>query len=146
MSGKIEKIWIKRVRRGPMDSVPSAKLIADSGLEGNAKQGGGRQVTIIGQEVWQNIMERLGSVLDPATRRANILVSNFPLQNSRGKILQIGSYRLEIMGETKPCNLMEESLTGLKDSLYPNWGGGAYAKVLDDGEIHVGDELKWQDA
>lgn len=146
MSGKIEKIWIKRVRRGPMDSVASAKLIANSGLAGNANQGGRRQVTLIEKEVWREIMNRLGADLDPSTRRANILVSNFPLQNSRGKILQIENCRLEIMGETKPCNLMEESLTGLKDLLYPNWGGGAFAKVLDDGEINVGDELRWQDA
>lgn len=145
MSGKIEKIWIKRVRRGPMDSVVGATLIADRGIEGNANQGGRRQVTLLEKEVWEAIMDRLGAELDPSTRRANVLVSNFPLQDSRGKILKIGNCRLEIMGETKPCNLMEESLTGLMDLLYPDWGGGAFAKVLDDGDIQVGDELRWQE-
>ncbi|MGH1362121.1 MAG: MOSC domain-containing protein [Calditrichia bacterium] len=144
-TGKLEAIWIKRVRRGLMDSKPTAKLITNHGLEGNANQGGRRQVTLIEKEVWQAVMERLGAELDPSTRRANLMVSNFPLQDSRGKIVKIGNCLLEIMGETKPCNLMDESLMGLKDMLYANWGGGAFAKVLNDGEISVGDTIEWKE-
>ena len=44
---KLEAIWIKRVRRGKMDPVLTAELIAGKGIVGNANQGGRRQVTII---------------------------------------------------------------------------------------------------
>ena len=51
--GALEAIWIKRMKRGPMDSVESAVLEMEVGLVGNVNQGGRRQVTIIEREVWE---------------------------------------------------------------------------------------------
>jgi len=58
---------------------------------------------------------------------------------SHGRILQIGNCRLRVFGETKPCELMDAFLPGLKAAMYENWGGGAFAEILDDDEIAVGD-------
>ena len=55
-SGTLEAIWIKRMKRGPMDSVEMATLEKGVGLMGNANQGGRRQVTIIEREVWERLM------------------------------------------------------------------------------------------
>lgn len=52
----------------------------------------------------------------------------------------------EVRDETAPCNLMDEMHPGLKDALRPDWGGGAFGYVLDDGEIAVGDEVGWVDS
>ena len=30
--------------------------------------------------------------------------------------------------------------------MFPEWRGGAFAEVLDDGTIRVGDEIAWEDA
>jgi hypothetical protein len=46
-TGKLEQIWIKRFKGGPMDRKNAARLHAGAGLEGNANQGGKRQVTIL---------------------------------------------------------------------------------------------------
>lgn len=143
MTGKLEKIWIKRARRGPMDAREHAPLVAGKGLRDNANQAGKRQVTIIEKEVWARHMKELNADLDPATRRANLMVSGMPLADSRGRILQIGNCRLRILGETKPCERMDEALPGLKAVMWGNWGGGAYAEVLDDGEISVADVVEW---
>ena len=32
--------------------------------------------------------------------------------------------------------------SGFKDALKPNWGGGTFGYVIDDGEIAAGDEVR----
>jgi MOSC domain-containing protein YiiM len=144
-NGQLEAIWVKRARRGPMDAVGSAALIAGRGIEGNANQGGKRQVTIIEQEVWERLMRELGSSLPGLTRRANLMVSGVPLVASRGRTLQIGACRIRIYGETKPCERMEEALPGLQAAMYNDWRGGAFGEVLNDATIRVGDPVIWVD-
>jgi MOSC domain-containing protein YiiM len=142
MNGRLEAIWIKRVHRGPMDAAAAAMLVAGQGIEGNANQGGRRQVTIIEKEVWDQLMAETGASLDPATRRANLMISGVSLRDARGKVLRIGNCRVQLLGETKPCERMEEAQAGLRAAMYPQWNGGAFGAVLDDGEIRVGDPVE----
>jgi MOSC domain-containing protein YiiM len=144
-SGLLRAIWIKRAHRGQMDSSDRAALRAGRGISGNADQGGRRQVTIIEQEVWDELMRKLNSSLPSSARRANLVVSGVVLAESRGRILRVGPCRIRIWGETRPCEQMDEALAGLRDALRTNWGGGAFGEVLDDGEVAVGDPVGWDD-
>ena len=145
MVGRLEAIWVKRAKRGPMDRNESATLVANRGIVGNADQGRRRQVTIIAQERWAALMAEVGATLDPSARRANLMVSGVDLAHSRGKTLQIGSVRIQIYNETRPCERMEEAHPGLQAAMKTEWGGGAFGIVLDDGEIHIGDPVQWVD-
>jgi MOSC domain-containing protein YiiM len=142
-NGTLIAIWIKRMHKGPMDAAQCAQLQAGRGIVGNADQGGKRQITIIEQEIWQQLMDQLKSSLPAATRRANLMISGLSLGESRGRILAIGDCRVRIYGETKPCERMEAALPGLRAAMQPNWGGGAFAEVLDDGDIAIGDAVRW---
>ena len=142
--GKLEAIWVKRVRRGRMDPVDRAQLMADKGIIGNANQGGRRQVTIIEREVWEKLMIQLGAAADPAARRANFMISGASLANTRGRILRIGKARIQIMGETKPCERMEEAVSGLRQAMYSDWQGGAFGIVIADGMVSVGDDVEFE--
>ena len=129
-NGRVEAIWIKRAKRGPMDAVEQAEMIAGRGLVGNANQGGRRQVTIIDAAVWERVMEELGAKVDPSARRANIMVRGLNLENTRKRVLLLGECRVKIFTETKPCERMDEVLPGLCAALYKNWGGGASGQVI----------------
>ncbi len=145
-AGRLERIWIKRSKRGPMDPKQGASLRANRGLVGNANQGGRRQVTVLSAERWATHMAALDASLDPSTRRANLLVSGVDLAASRGRVLRVGNVRIQIAGETKPCHQMDEALPGLQAVMRPEWGGGAFGIVLDDGDIAVGDAVSWDAA
>lgn len=127
-----------------MDPAVRATLVAGLGIDGNADQGGRRQVTLIDLERWHELMDRLGADLETSARRANLVIDSLDLFDSRGKTLRIGSVRLHVLGETRPCERMEEAVPGLQAAMRERWGGGAYAEVVKGGEISVGDEATWE--
>jgi MOSC domain-containing protein YiiM len=128
-----------------MDAVTGGRLVAGRGLAGNADQGRRRQVTLIERERWDELMRELGVAISPAARRANLMVSGIQLARTTDRVIRVGSCRLRIAGETKPCERMDEALPGLRSALAVDWGGGVFAEVLDDGEIAVGDVVQWED-
>ena len=144
MSGRIERIWIKRAHRGPMDAVPSATLVEGEGLEDSANLGSHRQVTLIALERWLDMVAELGTDVDPSARRADLLISGVELDNSRGRLLDVGDCVLRIGGEVRPCERMEEACRGLREVMSPPWNGGAWAEVIRGGEIRVSDPVAWQ--
>ena len=141
---KLDAIWLKRFKQGPMDPKEVARLEPGVGLDGTANRGGRRQVTIISAERWKTIADGLSADVPPSTRRANLMVSGLDLENTRGRILRVGATRLRINGETRPCWQMEEAHAGLQAAMDPHWGGGAFAEVLDGGEIRIGDAVEWE--
>jgi hypothetical protein len=54
--GEVRAIWLKRFKRGPMDSSESGTLRAGKGLVGNANQGGRRQVILLEEEAWRDAL------------------------------------------------------------------------------------------
>lgn len=144
--GHIAAIWIKRAKLGPMDPVERARVYAGAGLEGNADQGGRRQVTLIDVARWRDAEAAVGEPVAFTARRANVLTEGIDYLESRGRILELGSVRIRIHGNTRPCERMNEAHPRLQEALIPDWRAGAYGELLDDGEIAVGDAVAWEES
>ncbi len=127
-----------------MDPVDEAAAVEGRGLEGGADFGRDRQVTVIEREVFDRLKGELDDSVDPVMRRANLLVSGIRLEGTRGRTLSVGDLRIHIQGETRPCGRMDEACEGLMDALDPHWGGGAHGSVVNDANIAVGDEVRWE--
>jgi MOSC domain-containing protein YiiM len=138
----VDELWLKPARRLPMRAVTELSLRVGHGIEGNADVGR-RQVAIIARERWQQACDQIGAAVDPVLRRANVLVSGLDLAASRGRTLAIGTMRLRIGGENRPCRLMDQFHDGLQAALDADWGGGVHAKVLTNGVIRMGDPVYW---
>lgn len=146
MTGTIEAIWRKRAHRGPMDPVSGADLLTGEGMAGNADVRTKRQVTLLEAEEWEAVRATLGVPdLDPALRRANVLLRGVRLADSRSRVLRLGPARIRIHGETRPCRLMDDAHPGLQEALRPPWRGGAYGVVLEGGPIAVGNTVEWEE-
>ena len=126
-TGRLCAIWLKSMRRGPMLPRDKAELRAGRGIVDNTDQGGRRQVTILSAERWKDVTGGLGAELDPSKRRANFLVSAIEFEGTRGQILRIGSCRVRVLGETRPCERMDEALPGLQEAMRRDWAGGVFA-------------------
>ena len=146
MNGRVEALWLKPREYGPMKPVDRLDVVQRTGIKGNADWGGRRQITIIEKERWAAMMEALGDAgVDPSARRANVMVSGCDLGESRHHILRLGDIRIEIVGETRPCERMDQAHPGLRRVMARPWNGGAYGIILDHGVIRVGDDARLED-
>ncbi len=144
--GKLEAIWLKRTRGGPMDPVDEAVAVEGRGLDGGADFDRDRHVTLIEREVFDRLRAEVDDSMEPVMRRANLMVSGIRLEGTGDRMLAVGDLRIHIRGETRPCERMDEACEGLRDALEPHWGGGAHGSVMNNATIVVGDEVRWEEA
>jgi MOSC domain-containing protein YiiM len=48
---------------------------------------------------------------------------------------------VDIVGITDPCRVMDEQYAGLRSALVPDARGGVYGRVVQGGEIRLGDSI-----
>jgi MOSC domain-containing protein YiiM len=110
-----------------------------AGLKGKTK----RHVSLMEAESWAAAMVDLNSSKPWWMRRANLLVEGIRLPRENGTRVRIGATcLLEVTVECDPCSRMEEVVPGLFAALMPDWRGGFLARVLEDGDIALGDEVR----
>ena len=139
--GKILAVAIRTGIGQPMREVEKASATANGGLENDNPVEPDRGITLLSSEQWSAVNQELAADLPWHTRRANLLVECPTLAHLIGETIQIGEVVVEVKGETDPCGVMERQHEGLKAALAPEMRGGVHARILENGTIHVGDEL-----
>lgn len=142
-AGQIQWIGLRPVKRAKLESVKQANLDASTGIIGDHYSGrsGNRHVTLIQQEHLNAVASMLGKpAVDPGLTRRNIVVSGINLLALKNKRFSIGGCLLEYTGLCHPCSRMEANL-GVGGYNAMRGHGGINARIIEGGEIAVGDAI-----
>ena len=140
-TGIIKAIAWRAAKGDPVRESDHCRVNRNTGIDGENRKPGKRSITLISIERWRDVCEELGVQVPWTIRRANLLVEGLDLSSAIGKPIQIGEVRVWIHGETKPCQLMDDQHQGLRETMKPNFRGGVYGQVLNEGTIHIGDTV-----
>ena len=137
--GKVLAIAIRSSEGGPMREITQAAIPDAGGIEGDLPSSPNRALTLLAAGQWRQINAELGTDLPWHTRRANVLIDCDSLVHLIGKTIAIGQVRLEVLKETRPCELMDRQHDGLRRALEPECRGGVHGRILQTGRFCVGD-------
>jgi molybdopterin adenylyltransferase len=134
---RISGVWTSPARKsGRMDGHERRQAIAGQGLEGCAHANPPRR------EVLFASLEHLESVeVEPGAIRENLTVEGADVQAwTVGQQVRVGEALFEITMICDPCHRMDELRDGLRAEL--DGKRGMLARVVEGGEVAVGDEIE----
>lgn len=143
--GTVDFISVRPERKTLPTILEKVNISVENGLEGDHYSGSSRkrQVTLIQAEHLKAVASLLGKdKIDPLLTRRNIVVSGVNLLAFKNMQFQIGEdVILEMTGACHPCSQMETNFgEGGYNAMRGH--GGITAKVMQGGEIKVGDKIK----
>ena len=144
MTGKVVAVNVSERKGTRKNNIGKVKVLKNFGLEGDAHAGNWhRQVSLLAQESIDK-MRSLGLVLFPGDFSENITTSGIDLLAlDVGTKIKIGNVVLEITQKGKECHLGCEIRKLVGDCIMPK--EGVFAKVVEGGEIQVGDQIEVQE-
>ncbi|MGD1892670.1 MAG: MOSC domain-containing protein [Cyclobacteriaceae bacterium] len=143
--GTVIWIGVRPERRNPLRAVNQVLAQEGVGLEGDHFSGkvqSKRQVTLISAEHIEAVASMLHRrEVDPGLLRRNIVVKGINLLALKDKQFKIGEAILEMSGLCHPCSRMEQNLgPGGYNAMRGH--SGITARIIQEGVIRVGDEVK----
>ena len=138
--GKIAAICISKQRGTQKEPVPSARLLPDYGMEGDAHAGNWhRQVSLLSLEKIKEFRKR-GADVDYGAFGENLVVEGIDFASLPvGSRLQAGEVVLEITQIGKACHQHCAIYHAVGDCIMPR--EGVFARVVHGGVLEVGMEL-----
>ncbi|MGB0714854.1 MAG: MOSC domain-containing protein [Phycisphaerae bacterium] len=141
-TGTVKALARRAEKSDPMEEINEAVLEAGGGVAGESRSPGKRAVTLLAVEAWNKACAEVQSELPWWIRRANILIDGIDLQQALNKEIHIGETIMQVHGETRPCQLMDDQHEGLRAALKPDMRGGVFAEVIKGGTIRPGDQAR----
>ena len=146
-AGAVTAIWLTPGTAAPMQRVPSARLVAGRGLEGDRYALGGgtwaqypaleKQLTLIDADDVAAVARETGAALTPGDLRRNVVTTGIDLPSLVGGWFAVGDALLFGMKRCPPCTHLER-LTGIRLVRAMARRGGINAAVFAGAEIAEG--------
>ena len=140
-TGTVEAIAYRPTDGLTMHLLDECEVLTGRGLSLENRPTGKREITLLSVERWADACRELGAELPWTFRRANLLIRGIDLAAQVGKTVTIGSVRVLVHGETRPCKIMDAQHEGLRTALVPHVRGGVHAEVLTGGAVRKGDRV-----
>jgi len=139
--GKVKAICISEKRGVQKHCVPCAAFRREWGIEGDAHGGTWhRQVSLLSADKIEEFRKK-GAEVDSGAFGENLVVEGFDFRNLPvGTLLRSGDVLLEMTQIGKECHTHCAIYHAVGDCIMPR--EGVFARVLEEGEIRVGDEMK----
>ena len=147
MDGRVTGIWLTGTAAAPMRRVPSARLLAGRGLEGDRYASGGgtwahypeleKQLTLIDAADVDAVAAEVGVPLGPGDTRRNLVTAGVDLQTLVGRWFAVGDALLFGVKRCPPCTHLER-LTGARLVKAMVHRGGINAAVFGGAEVAEG--------
>ncbi len=148
--GRLEGIARHDRPKGQMETLECVSVTVAEGVRGDfrgalaaTKPGRKRQVSLLEAEGWRFAVVEARAHLEWSDSRRNLLLEGIRLPRALGTRVRVGEgVVIEITGECDPCGRMDALHEGLRAALTPDWRGGFVGRVVEDGEIAIGDEIR----
>jgi MOSC domain-containing protein YiiM len=150
-TGTLAGIWLTPRAAAPMRRVPTARLVAGLGLEGDRYALGGgtwaqypdleKQLTLIDTDDVAAVARETGAALTPGDTRRNLVTTGLELAPLVGRWFAVGDTLLFGMKRCPPCTHLER-LTGVRLVKAMVHRGGINAAVFGGGPIAEGDVVR----
>lgn len=134
-----------------METLEHVSVSAAQGVHGDFRGGLAatkperkRQVSLIETGSIAAAFAECGALgIDWSDCRRNLLVSGLRLPREEGARIAIGERLvIEVTMECDPCARMDALHEGLRAAMAPDWRGGVLGRVVEDGTIALGDEVR----
>jgi MOSC domain-containing protein YiiM len=140
--GRIEALFVYPLEGGPAESRTEVRTREANGLEEDHRRSQARAITLLSLDQWAEVQSELGAELPPETRRSNVMVSGIDLPSTVGQRLRLGEVEIEVKGEVRPCEAMDQAHQGLRATLARELRGGVHGRILHPGVIRRGDPVE----
>jgi MOSC domain-containing protein YiiM len=151
VTGALREIWLTPTAAAPMRRVPSARLLAGLGLEGDRYALGGgtwaqypdleKQLTLIDADDVAAVARETGSALTAGDTRRNLVTTGIELPSLVGAWFAVGDALLFGAKRCPPCTHLER-LTGIRLVRAMVLRGGVNAAVFAGALISAGDAVR----
>lgn len=144
-TGRLQWIGVRPARQAPVETPAAVRLIAARGIDGDhyeTSRNGARQITLIASEDIDAIASFLGRErVDPDLLRRNFVTHGINVLALKARRFWISSVLCEGSGECAPCSRMETNL-GPGGFNAVRGRGGITARIIEGGDIHIGDVVR----
>ena len=137
----LASIHVAKATRLPMRAVDRATVEAGKGIVGDRYHGTKhRHVTVQSATALRAAAEAFGSDVPAELTRRNLTVDEGDVPTAPGSRIRIGDVLLEVVRVAAPCKLLDDTIgRGAQEALRRR--GGSVCRVLEGGEIAVGDPV-----